>query len=239
MNYIYGLPLDLGSSGGTSVTVTPGAGSVVVSGFAPSVAAGASVSLGSGSVVLTGHAPGASGSAAASPGVGAVVVRGYAPEVTEPEEVAHGGAADRRKKKKRKPVARVLKSLGELSEVTEVYESRAELEPVAVPEFRDLVRRLDADRAESDRIRAEVAASAAARQAEADAAARDHIARRVAANAAEAARLAEAAEVQRRAEFESAVGARYRSMKQAWDDLVRRKMDEDEDEVEQLALGVW
>ena len=270
MIYVYGLPAEL-VAGGSDVSVAPGRGAVVITGFAPSVSTGSDVaaSPGIGHAVLTGHAPAvttgndvsaAPGAGAVSvaghaptvtatssstdvsvaPGAGRVVIAGHAPGVTEPVEAPRGGAADRRRKKKRKPVARVLKSLGDLSEVTTVYEPLAEpasppAPAVEAPAFGDVLRRLDAERAVRDRIQAENAAETARRQAEDDAVA---AVRQAAADAAKA-EADRKAEERRQADLAVAQSKRLQGMVDAWNALLKRKADEDEEDVEQLILEAW
>jgi hypothetical protein len=79
-----GLLLAAGS--GNSVTVTPGAGSLTLTGFAPTVTAqqNATASPIAGALVLTGLAPtvSATQNQATSPGTGALVITGHAPTVS-------------------------------------------------------------------------------------------------------------------------------------------------------------
>lgn len=79
------------AGGGTSVTVTPGAGSLTLTGYAPTVTAtqSATASPGAGSLTLTGFAPTISTTQGANvtPGTGALVITGYAPTVTVPTSV--------------------------------------------------------------------------------------------------------------------------------------------------------
>jgi len=165
---------------------------------------------------------------------------GYVPPAVAPP----GGSGDSQlpkwRKKKRKPVARALKSLSDLSEVTAVYEPLAEpVQPSApqieAPAFGAVLRQLDAERVVRDRIQAENAAVTARRQAETDAIA---AARRAADDAAreQAEREAEAAH---QAAFAAARDARLRAMVESWNVLIQRKLDEDEEDVEQLVLGAW
>lgn len=83
--------LPAAAGGGTDVTVTPGAGSLTLTGFAPTVTAtsNATVTPGAGSLTLTGLAPtvSATQSQTVTPGTGALVITGYAPTVTVPTSV--------------------------------------------------------------------------------------------------------------------------------------------------------
>ena len=233
---------------GGGVTASPGKGGVLIAGHAPAIATGVSVAAGKGQVTVAGFVPTvittSGSSVTVTPGLGHVVIGGYAPQVipSGEEEAPKGGAADRRKKKKRKP-ARVLKSLSELSEVVEVYAGPVEAEAPApqinAPKLSDLMRRLDAERVESGRLAAEIAGQTAARQAIVDAALRDRKAQEDAATARKAAEAAHVVERQRRAEFVAAQGARAQAIARAWDDLLQRKQDEDEEDVEQLILSSW
>ena len=79
------------AGGGTSVTVTPGVGSLVLTGFAPTVSATQSqtVTPGVGSLTLTGFAPDVSAgtNATASPGAGSLTLTGLAPTVSATSNV--------------------------------------------------------------------------------------------------------------------------------------------------------
>lgn len=74
-----------------SVTVTPGVGSLTLTGFAPTVSAEQNVSVipGIGALVLTGFAPTVSvgTSVTVTPGTGSLALTGYAPTVTVPVSV--------------------------------------------------------------------------------------------------------------------------------------------------------
>lgn len=72
----------LTGTGGADVTVLPGAGAVVVAGFAPSVAAAVATAPGVGTVTIAGLAPTVGAAVSASPGAGAIVLDGLAPVVT-------------------------------------------------------------------------------------------------------------------------------------------------------------
>lgn len=74
------------ASGSTDVTVTPGAGSLTLTGYAPTVTAtsNATVTPGAGALVLTGYAPTVTvpTSVTVTPGTGSLTITGYAPTVT-------------------------------------------------------------------------------------------------------------------------------------------------------------
>jgi len=74
------------ASGGTSVTASPGAGTVTVTGYAPTVSASSNVttSPGVGTVSVEGFAPTVSTAAniTTEPGAGSVSVEGFAPTVS-------------------------------------------------------------------------------------------------------------------------------------------------------------
>lgn len=104
-----------------SVTVTPGAGSLTLTGFAPTVTAeqNATLTPGSGALVLTGLAAtvSATSNISVTPDTGALVLQGYTPTVSTgavQEEVqtrSLGGLEDpyyykKRKKKKPEPVSK-------------------------------------------------------------------------------------------------------------------------------------
>jgi hypothetical protein len=80
------------AGGATNVTASPGAGSLTLTGYAPTVTAQQSrtASPGVGSLTLTGFAPTVSvgTSATALPGTGALVLTGYAPSVSVPTSVS-------------------------------------------------------------------------------------------------------------------------------------------------------
>lgn len=63
-------------------TVTPGAGAVAVTGFAPTLTAGDTLTPGAGAVTATGFAPTVAAGTTLAPGVGFVSVTGFAPTVT-------------------------------------------------------------------------------------------------------------------------------------------------------------
>ena len=67
---------------GVPTSVTPGAGSVVFTGFAPSVSLGLTVSPGAGSVVFTGETPTLTLGLTLAPGAGAVTITGKTPSLT-------------------------------------------------------------------------------------------------------------------------------------------------------------
>jgi hypothetical protein len=76
--------------GATNVTALPGAGSLTLTGFAPTVTAQQNVSVSPGidTLVLTGLAPtvSATQSQTVTPGVGSIVLTGYPPTVTVPND---------------------------------------------------------------------------------------------------------------------------------------------------------
>jgi hypothetical protein len=84
--------LPAAAGGGTDATASPGAGSLTLQGFAPTVSAEQNVTVSPGidTLVLTGFAPtvSATQSQTASPGTGALVIQGYAPSVTVPTSVS-------------------------------------------------------------------------------------------------------------------------------------------------------
>lgn len=63
----------------TSVTVSPGVGSILFTGYAPTVVSNTAVAPGVGSVVFTGFAPSITSDTVVAPGVGAIVFTGAAP----------------------------------------------------------------------------------------------------------------------------------------------------------------
>jgi hypothetical protein len=63
----------------TNSSAAPGVGSIVFTGFAPTVTSNAAVSPGAGSIVFTGFAPTITSDTVVSPGAGSVVLTGYAP----------------------------------------------------------------------------------------------------------------------------------------------------------------
>jgi hypothetical protein len=65
-----------------SVTVTPGTGSLTLTGFVASLAASSSVALGAGSLALTGLAASAAAGSSTSPGTQALILTGFAPDVS-------------------------------------------------------------------------------------------------------------------------------------------------------------
>jgi hypothetical protein len=210
------------ASGGTAAISAPGVGSALITGLLATWASSVDVTV--------------------LPGLGSLAIAGHAPGVTQPaEEPRTGGAADRRKKKKRKPVAKVLTSLGDLSEVTEVYEPRDEPSaPVDAPRFSDLLRSLDAEQAarldrdtadaERDEAGQREADEAAAKAAERQAAIETTRLAREQANAETAHRQKEANE--RR----EAQNKRVAAMQQAFDALVQRHRDQEEEDLEWLLL---
>jgi len=225
--------------------VAPGVGHVALTGKLPVVSTTGSVTSlpGAGSVGLSGKVPTVTATTGSTdyagfPGAGRLVIVGHAPAAGQTEEAPRGGAADRRKKK-RKPVARVLKSLSDLSEVTAVYEPSAAQEPAApqieAPAFGAVLRQLDAERSVRDRVQAENAAVAAQRQEEADAI----TAARQAADDAAREQAEREAEAAHQAAFAGARDERLRAMVESWNVLIQRKLDEDEEDVEQLVLGAW
>lgn len=78
-------------------TVTPGAGVIVLTGYAPSVTTGTILTPGAGSIVITGLAPSVTTGTTVSPGVGSIVITGYAPAVNAaagPAQTGAGGPGD-------------------------------------------------------------------------------------------------------------------------------------------------
>jgi hypothetical protein len=71
-------------------TAAPGAGTITLTGFAPAVVQNAQVNPGVGSLVLTGYAPTIAQPQTASPGVGTITLTGYAPAVVQNTNVAPG-----------------------------------------------------------------------------------------------------------------------------------------------------
>jgi hypothetical protein len=68
-----------------SLTISPGVGSIILTGFAPTVTMDVTISPGVGAVTITGFSPtvtnNASGALTVNPGVGAVTITGFAPSV--------------------------------------------------------------------------------------------------------------------------------------------------------------
>lgn len=79
----------VGAAGGTNTAVNPGAGTIAITGYAPSIAqtANQAVAPGVGNIVITGYAPTISQPQAVNPGVGSLVITGYAPTVTQNVDV--------------------------------------------------------------------------------------------------------------------------------------------------------
>ena len=79
------------TSGATDATVTPGVGSLTLTGYAPTVTAQKNITVtpGAGSLTLTGFAPtvSATQSKTVLPGTGTLTITGYAPSVTVPTSV--------------------------------------------------------------------------------------------------------------------------------------------------------
>ena len=73
----------------SGTNVTPGAGSIAITGYAPTIAqtANQSITPGVGNIVITGYAPTISQPQAVNPGVGSLVITGYAPTVTQNVDV--------------------------------------------------------------------------------------------------------------------------------------------------------
>ena len=82
------LLLALTRGGGTAVS--PGVGSIALTGYAPTVVQGTAVSPGVGSIALTGYAPAIRQPIAVSPGVGSIALTGYAPAIQQPIAVSPG-----------------------------------------------------------------------------------------------------------------------------------------------------
>lgn len=73
--------------GAATTAITPGAGSITLTGAAPTVAAGTSIIPAVGAIAMTGFAPGLAAGASITPGAGSVALSGFAPTVST-------GAAD-------------------------------------------------------------------------------------------------------------------------------------------------
>lgn len=76
-----------------ATSLTPGAGSAVVTGFAPTVAVGTSLIPGAGSVVVTGFAPTVAAGNSLAPSAGSVAVIGFAPIVTAGNSLTPGAGS--------------------------------------------------------------------------------------------------------------------------------------------------
>jgi hypothetical protein len=214
-------------------------GSLRIAGTESAVSVGVAADTGVGSVAFAGHAPTVTtttgGSVTVEPGLGRLSIAGYAPAVTQPaEEPRTGGAADRRKKKKRKP-AKVLTSLSDLSEVTAVYEPRVEPPaPVNAPLFSDLLRSLEAQRPAPQPAPVD-------RSAETQRIADQGVERRAAIEATRIEREREKAETAaRQKEATERLEARTKSIaavQQAFAALVQRHRDQEEEDLEWLLKG--
>lgn len=77
--------LQTAAGGVTDTPVSPGAGSIAITGYAPTVDQSHSANPGVGSIQITGYAPTVAQSAHQSilPGVGSIAITGYAPTVTQ------------------------------------------------------------------------------------------------------------------------------------------------------------
>lgn len=75
----------LPAASGSNTPVNPGAGSLAITGYAPTVAqtTNQSVTPGTGTLTITGYAPTISQPQTAAPGVGTLTITGYAPTVTQ------------------------------------------------------------------------------------------------------------------------------------------------------------
>lgn len=80
-------------SGGSSTTVSPGAGSLSVAGFAPILSVPSQVSPGVGALALTGYAPTITKPSAVTPGTGALSLTGFAPSITTAVTIPPGAGA--------------------------------------------------------------------------------------------------------------------------------------------------
>ena len=65
--------------GATSISVLPGTGTIAVTGNAPTVGVASAVSPGTGTITVTGNSPSVGVAAAVSPGTGSIVITGNAP----------------------------------------------------------------------------------------------------------------------------------------------------------------
>lgn len=74
----------VGTRGGTSVSVTPTTGSLILTGYAPTVATPRLVTPTTGTLVLQGYAPTVATPVAVTPTTGPLVLTGYAPTVATP-----------------------------------------------------------------------------------------------------------------------------------------------------------
>lgn len=79
------LPLESPTAGGQSVL--PDAGSITITGYAPTVSQPIAVGPAVGSIVLTGYAPTVAQAVAVNPGAGAITITGYAPSISQPQAV--------------------------------------------------------------------------------------------------------------------------------------------------------
>lgn len=80
-------------SGGSSTTVTPGAGSMSLTGLAPGLVIPSQASPGAGSLTLTGFAPSIIKPSAVAPGAGALSLAGFAPTISTAVTVAAGAGS--------------------------------------------------------------------------------------------------------------------------------------------------
>lgn len=80
-------------SASASASVAPAAQSLVMTGYAPSVSAHATIAPAAGAVALIGYAPGVSADAVASPSVGALTITGFAPVVEASAAAAAAASA--------------------------------------------------------------------------------------------------------------------------------------------------
>lgn len=81
------------ATGGGGTAVNPGAGSVAITGYAPSIAQPHSATPGTGAIALTGFAPTVGQPHTAAPGAGAVALTGYAPTISQPHSAVPGAGA--------------------------------------------------------------------------------------------------------------------------------------------------
>ncbi|WP_162588321.1 hypothetical protein [Variovorax sp. RA8] len=81
------------AAGGGGTAVNPGAGTVAITGFAPSIAQPHSATPGTGAIALTGFAPTIGQPHSAAPGAGAVGLTGYAPTISQPHSAVPGAGA--------------------------------------------------------------------------------------------------------------------------------------------------
>ena len=74
----------------TGVAVTPSAGTVALTGYAPGIAQPQAVTPSAGTVALTGYAPAITQPQVVTPGAGALALTGYTPALLQPQGVTAG-----------------------------------------------------------------------------------------------------------------------------------------------------